>query len=146
MHVRNFTSMGTLVFIGLCCAVIASVVYRVTSVLRGGTVRRKQGQKPESPSMPSTPAHFDEVQHEYRALALNEKIAVALIHRNHGIEFPRLVERLGDFYFSGKPQDALNRLMNNTKLVETSVSDMKVSIRPLLEHAVGEVLHREPPL
>jgi hypothetical protein len=54
--------------------------------------------------------------------------------------------RLGDFYFSGEPIDALRRLLNTSpKLVEIS-EHAEVLIAPTLQEAVSEILRREPPL
>jgi hypothetical protein len=60
------------------------------------------------------------------------------------MNFNTAQERLGDFYFSDKPIQALTRLMNtNPKLVDTS-EHSELFIPPLLHDAVSEILQREP--
>ena len=91
------------------------------------------------------PPHFDPVQYAYRRLRLQEKMALALIYRNPGMDLNNAIERLSDFYFSGQPIDALRRLMNTSpNLVDTS-EHAELLITPQLHEAVAEILRREPP-
>jgi hypothetical protein len=59
-----------------------------------------------------------------------------MVFRNSGISFVDLQQRLQEFYFEGSPSGCINRLLNGSQLVEMSISNNGLSIKPGREQAV----------
>jgi hypothetical protein len=131
----------------LCAAGILSalILWLLHKASQGASTNTTAAERSVAEALPEHPQHLDQVQHIYRRLRLQEKIALVLVYRNPRIDLNKAQERLSDYYFSGRPLDALTGLMNtNPKLVDTS-DRSEVFIPPPLQEAVSEIIRREPP-
>lgn len=153
MHKSDLFTSGAILFYLLVILVLSMMwalirTIRETPQTAGSPLEspRRDAAAPADATTPSGyPPHFDEVRYAYRQLKLQEKIALALVQRNPRMDFNTAQDRVGDFYFSGKPIEALGPLMN-TKPQLVDLSDRsEILIPDAIQDAVAEVLRREPP-
>jgi hypothetical protein len=138
MKNNEYFSTGAILFYLICTVMMGFVIVFIKVLLSS---RTKRGLVV---SDIMEPPGFDAVRHQYRQLPMDQKIALAVISKSSNLTFPDALRRLSEFQFS--PQETLNRLLNNTKLVDMAIISNTVSIIPSVADSVREAIEREPPL
>src|ERR1039458_260485 len=137
MHNGSYFSVGDAIFY-LICLIMAIFVAAPIWVYSHNRYRSR------IPTSSTTPEGFDAVLYQYRQLPTDQKIALTIISKGKNLTFPEALERLSSFQFS--PQQTLNRLLNETKMVDFSIVSNTVSVIPSVADSLRAVTEREPPL